>query len=101
MLPAALAKFLGLSVNTVRVFPGRTMNFAPARATLAKMRAELVRHAYQTIGGAAIRAKSRPTSPKWRPACIWRNAQSRPSRGKTSHERLPLLYETACQGLLS
>ena len=56
MSPADLAELLGLSVGTVRLYPARTSpTTAPTDATLAKMRAELVRRARQTLEDAAIR----------------------------------------------
>jgi hypothetical protein len=56
MSPAALAKMLGLSVGTVRLYPARTSpDTAPTDATLAKMRAELVRRARLTLAEAAMR----------------------------------------------
>lgn len=55
MSPAALAKLVGLSANTVRLYPAWTTTTAPTNATLAKMRAELVRRARQTLAEAAMR----------------------------------------------
>jgi hypothetical protein len=55
MSPAALAKLLGLSVNTVRLYPAWTTTTAPTDAALGKMRAELIRRARQTLLEAAIR----------------------------------------------
>lgn len=58
MSPAALARLLGLSEGTVRLYPARTSPCtAPTDATLAKMRAELVRRAHVTIKEAEWRAE--------------------------------------------
>lgn len=57
MSPAALAKLLGLSLGTVRLYPSWTTTTAPTDATLAKMRAELVRRARQTLAEAEARAE--------------------------------------------
>lgn len=55
--PAELSKVVGLTVNTLNVLPGWTATFAPTDATLAKMRAELVRRARQTLAEAEARAE--------------------------------------------
>lgn len=56
MSPATLAELLDLSVGTIRLYPARTSpTTAPTDVTLAKMRAELVRRARQTLKEAAIR----------------------------------------------
>ncbi|RWQ14811.1 hypothetical protein [Mesorhizobium sp.] len=58
MSPAALAKLVGLSVGTVRHFPAWTSPLdAPTDATLALMRAELVRRAHATLAEAEMRAE--------------------------------------------
>ncbi|MBZ9705351.1 hypothetical protein LB543_01230 [Mesorhizobium sp. ESP7-2] len=58
MSPAALARLLGLSVGTVRRLPAWSdPAFAPTNATLALMRAELVRRARATIEEAELRAE--------------------------------------------
>lgn len=58
MSPATLAKLVGLSVGTIRLYPARTSpDTAPTDATLAKMRQELVRRARQTIEEAEWRAE--------------------------------------------
>jgi transcriptional regulator with XRE-family HTH domain len=58
MSPAALARLVGLSVGTVRLYPARTSpDTAPTDATLAKMRQELVRRARQTLAEAEWRAE--------------------------------------------
>lgn len=58
MSPAALAGLVGLSVSTIRLYPARTSpDTAPTDATLAKMRAEIVRRARITIEEAEWRAE--------------------------------------------
>ncbi|WP_095091017.1 hypothetical protein [Mesorhizobium sophorae] len=57
MSRAALARLLGLSVGTVGLYPARSSPTAPTDATLAKMRAELVRRARVTIEEAEMRAE--------------------------------------------
>lgn len=58
MSPAALAELVGLSVGTVRRYPARTSPaVAPTKATLAKMRAEVVRRAIVRADEAAARAE--------------------------------------------
>lgn len=55
--PAELSKVTGLTVGTLNTMPGWTTASAPTDATLAKMRAELVRRARQTIEEAEARAE--------------------------------------------
>lgn len=51
-----LAEVVGLSANTLNLYPGWTLpDTAPTDTTLAKMRAELVRRARQTLAEAAMR----------------------------------------------
>lgn len=58
MSPSALAGLVGLSVGTVRQYPARSSPLmAPTHTTLAKMRAELVRRARQTLEEAEWRAE--------------------------------------------
>lgn len=54
LVPAALARLVGLSKGTVRNFPGWSKGLAPTEATLAKMRTELVRRARETLAMAEI-----------------------------------------------
>lgn len=58
MSPTELAKLLGLSPGTIRVYPARSSPYtAPTDATLAKMRAELVRRAVAVAAEAEARAE--------------------------------------------
>lgn len=56
MSRAELAQLVGLSANTLNLYPGWTLpDTAPTDVTLARMRAELVRRARQTLIEAAMR----------------------------------------------
>lgn len=58
MPPTALAKLIGVTKGTVRTYPGApSSTAAPTNATLAKMRAEVVRRAVQRAEEAATRAE--------------------------------------------
>lgn len=58
MSPAALAKLVGLTPGTIRVYPARSSPYtAPTDSTLAKMRAELVRRAVAAAAEAEARAE--------------------------------------------
>lgn len=55
MSATELADVLGLSVGTVRLYPGWTLSRAPTDATLKKMRLELVRQMHQRLENLQIR----------------------------------------------